>query len=88
MAGMSQNVSRSWQERLAQRHPRLIEAALAMTENDLPRAEPLLREHLKERPEDVEAIRLFAELAGRLGRYRDAENLLRRAVELAGLKPE
>jgi Tfp pilus assembly protein PilF len=30
----------------------------------------------------VRAIRLFAELAGRIGRYADAENLLRRAIEL------
>ncbi len=83
MAAMSQPASRSWQDLLNNRHPRLIEAAMAMNENDLPRAEPLLRTHLKELPEDVEAIRMFAELAGRLGRYRDAENLLRRALELA-----
>jgi tetratricopeptide (TPR) repeat protein len=54
-----------------------------MNENDLPRAEPLLRQHLRDDPFDVAAIRMFAELAGRVGRYRDAENLLRRAVELA-----
>ncbi|WP_254912884.1 tetratricopeptide repeat-containing sulfotransferase family protein [Novosphingobium sp. B 225] len=80
---MSQPASRSWQDLLNNRHPRLIEAAMAMNENDLPRAEPLLRAHLKELPEDVEAIRMFAELAGRLGRLKDAENLLRRALELA-----
>lgn len=63
--------------------PRLVRAALAMNENDLPTAEPLLRSLLKEDPFDVRAIRLFAELAGRIGRYQDAENLLRRAIELA-----
>jgi tetratricopeptide (TPR) repeat protein len=63
--------------------PRLVRAALAMNENDLPTAEPLLRGLLKENPFDVRAIRLFAELAGRIGRYTDAENLLRRAIELA-----
>lgn len=73
----------SWLSRLGGYHPRLIEAALAMNENDLPRAEPLLRAHLKEDPFDVYAIRMFAELAGRIGRFRDAENLLRRALELA-----
>lgn len=56
---------------------------MAMNANDLPVAEPLLRAHLKEDPLDVYAIRLFAELAGRIGRYKDAENLLRRALELA-----
>lgn len=63
--------------------PRLVRAAVAMNENDLPTAEPLLRALLKEDPFDVRAIRLFAELAGRIGRYGDAENLLRRAIELA-----
>lgn len=54
-----------------------------MNANDLPVAEPLLRALLKDNPFDVRAIRLFAELAGRIGRYQDAENLLRRAIELA-----
>ena len=63
--------------------PRLVRAAVAMNENDLPTAEPLLRALLKDDPFDVRAIRLFAELAGRIGRYQDAENLLRRAIELA-----
>ncbi|WP_408588300.1 sulfotransferase [Novosphingobium sp.] len=63
--------------------PRLVRAAVAMNENDLPVAEPLLRALLKDDPFDVRAIRLFAELAGRIGRYQDAENLLRRAIELA-----
>ncbi len=63
--------------------PRLVRAALAMNDNLLHEAEPLLRGLLKENPFDVRAIRLFAELAGRIGRYTDAENLLRRAIELA-----
>jgi tetratricopeptide (TPR) repeat protein len=64
-------------------HPRLIEAAMAMNENRLDVAERLLKPHLKEDPFDAAAIRMLAELAGRIGRWRDAENLLRRAVELA-----
>ena len=63
--------------------PRLVRAAMAMNANVLHEAEPLLRALLKEDPFDVRAIRLFAELAGRIGRYQDAENLLRRAIELA-----
>ncbi|WP_295525338.1 sulfotransferase [Novosphingobium sp. Chol11] len=63
--------------------PRLVAAAMAMNDNVLHEAEPLLRALLKENPFDVRAIRLFAELAGRIGRYTDAENLLRRAIELA-----
>jgi tetratricopeptide (TPR) repeat protein len=63
--------------------PRLIEAAQALVDNDLPVAERLLRPHLREKPTDVAAIRMMAELAARLGRYGDAEHLLRRALELA-----
>ncbi|MDE2435451.1 MAG: sulfotransferase [Sphingomonadales bacterium] len=80
---MTPATDQSWLSRLGQYHPRLIEAAMAMNDNDLPRAEPLLRAHLKEDPYDVAAIRLFAELAGRIGRNKDAENLLRRALELS-----
>lgn len=65
------------------RDPRLMNAALALTENQIPQAELLLREHLKKYPTDVAAIRMFAEVAGRLRRYTDAENLLARALELA-----
>jgi tetratricopeptide (TPR) repeat protein len=72
-----------WLSRFGRYHPRLIEAALAMNENRLHDAEPLLRQHLKQDPFDVAAIRMFAELAGRIGRYKDAENLLRRALELS-----
>ncbi|HEX4848543.1 MAG TPA: sulfotransferase [Novosphingobium sp.] len=64
-------------------HPRLIKAALALRQNALHEAEPLLKQHLREDPFDVYAIRMLAELAGRIGRMRDAENLLRRALELA-----
>ncbi|MDQ4086818.1 MAG: sulfotransferase [Pseudomonadota bacterium] len=65
------------------RDPALMRAAQALLDNDLPAAELILRPHLKRRPTDVAAIRMMAELAARLGRYADAENLLRRALELA-----
>jgi tetratricopeptide (TPR) repeat protein len=64
-------------------HPRLIEAAIALNENRLDVAERLLKPHLKEDPFDAAAVRMLAELAARIGRWRDAENLLRRAVELS-----
>lgn len=63
--------------------PRLREAAEALCDNNLAVAERILKPHLKQFPTDVAAIRMLAELAGRIGRYGDAENLLRRAVELA-----
>jgi tetratricopeptide (TPR) repeat protein len=63
--------------------PELMRAAAALVENDLPTAEHLLRPRLKEKPTDVAAIRMMAELAARIGRLADAENLLARAIELA-----
>ena len=56
---------------------------MALNENRLDVAERILKPHLKEDPFDVAAIRMLAELAARIGRWRDAESLLRRAVELA-----
>lgn len=56
---------------------------MALVDNDLPTAEGILRPYLKQRPTDVKAIRMMAELAARVGRLADSENLLRRALELA-----
>src|SRR5579863_1021293 len=67
----------------ATRDPVLMRAALALHQNRLGDAEPLLRQHLKASPCDVAAIRMLAELAARIGRMQDAETLLRRALELA-----
>ena len=63
--------------------PRLRQAAIAMNRNDIPRAEQLLKAHLHEKPTDVPAIRMLAEVAMRIGRDEDARNLLERALELA-----
>ncbi len=63
--------------------PRLLAAAAALCSNDIPTAEALLRAHLRKFPTDVPAIRMFAEVAARLRRYQDAENLLARCLELS-----
>ena len=63
--------------------PELQQAAVALVANELHVAEPLLRARLKASPFDVAAIRMMAELAARIGRYRDSEALLRRALDLA-----
>jgi len=65
------------------RDPRLLAAGAALCENRIPEAEALLRQHLFEHPTDIAAIRMFAEVAARIGRYQDAENLLARCLELA-----
>ncbi|MFL6857673.1 MAG: sulfotransferase [Allosphingosinicella sp.] len=67
----------------AKRSPELLRAGQALVDNQLAVAEPILRRRLAADPLDVAAIRMLAEVAGRLGRYRDAEALLRRALELA-----
>jgi tetratricopeptide (TPR) repeat protein len=65
------------------RDPRLLDAAAALVENRIPVAEALLRQHLQQAPTDVAAIRMFAEVAARLGRNEDARHLLERCLELA-----
>ena len=67
----------------ATRNPELLRAGQALVANDLPTAEAILRPYLKRRPTDVAAIRMMAELAARIGRLADSENLLRRALEIA-----
>lgn len=71
------------QIRTSVNNPALREAAVALVDNQLAVVERILKPHLKAHPTDVAAIRMLAELAGRLGRYGDAEKLLARAVELA-----
>ncbi len=63
--------------------PRLLAAAAALCANAIPEAERMLKSHLTQHPTDVAAIRMLAEVAGRLGRYKDAETLLARCLELA-----
>jgi len=61
----------------------MVDAALALAEDRLPDAEAALRQRLREDATDVAAIRMLAEVAGRIGRYDDAETLLSRALQLA-----
>ena len=66
----------------AQSNPVLMQAGMALVRNEVSEAERLLKPFLQSNPTDVAAIRMLAEVAGRIGRYEDAENLLRRALEL------
>ncbi len=67
----------------ATKDPRLTEAAAALVDNNLPVAEVRLRAHIQAYPTDVAALRMLAEVAGRLRRYLDAQTLLERCLELA-----
>ena len=63
--------------------PELREAAEALAQNRLAIAERLLKPFLKRHPDNVAALRMLAEVAGRIGRYDEAEVLLARCLELA-----
>jgi cytochrome c-type biogenesis protein CcmH/NrfG len=63
--------------------PELQEAAEALAGNQLAIAERLLKPFLKRHPDNVAALRMLAEVAGRIGRYDDSEVLLARCLELA-----
>ncbi len=63
--------------------PVLMAAGAALHDNRIAEAEMRLRNHLKQAPTDVVAIRMFSELAMRLDRGEDAEHLLGRCLELA-----
>ena len=65
------------------RDPRLQEAAAAMVKNDVATAERILKEHLYQKPTDVPAIRMLAEVAIRCAQDIEAEKLLLRCLELA-----
>ena len=58
-------------------------AAAALHSGNIPEAEARLRQHLKQAPTDVAAIRMLAELAVRVDRAEDAQLLLERCLELA-----
>ena len=61
----------------------LMSAAADLHANRIPNAEARLRQHLKQAPTDVAAIRMLAEVAVRVDRSEDAERLLERCLELA-----
>jgi tetratricopeptide (TPR) repeat protein len=63
--------------------PELVEAMQDFNARRIAEAEKKARNYLKKHPTDVSAIRLLADIAIKLKLYRDAENLLERALELA-----
>ena len=84
-SGDSAGASRALDQHLraSTQDPQLVEAAAALCDNDMPRAEALLRAHLDRQPTDVAGLRMLAEVAGRLQRYLEADRLLVMCLELA-----
>ncbi|HEY0628622.1 MAG TPA: sulfotransferase [Sphingomicrobium sp.] len=68
---------------LAMIEPKLFEAMMAMTEQNLPKAERLLRERLRDHPDDAAALRMLAEVAARTGHFDAAERLIGQALTVA-----
>ena len=63
--------------------PRLVEAIRLTRAGNLARAERECKQYLYDRPDDVTAIRLLADIGFRVGALDDSENLFRRCLELA-----
>jgi tetratricopeptide (TPR) repeat protein len=61
----------------------LVRAAELLAAGKVAEAEPICRDFLRHSPNDVDALRLLAEIATRLGVFEDAEQLFGRCVELA-----
>jgi len=60
----------------------LIKAAELLAQGKLSEAEPICRDFLRHSPNDIDALRLLAEIATRLGVFEDAEQLFARCVNL------
>ena len=58
----------------------LIKAAELVAQGKLAESEPLCRDYLRHSPDDVDALRLLAEIATRLGVFEDAEELFARCI--------
>lgn len=64
-------------------HKELVEAAHHMMNRALGKAEPLCRTVLNRDPNDVNAMRMLADIGIEMGMFKDAEHLLARALSLA-----
>ncbi len=68
--------------RLARDPPELSDAVVALADNRLDAAEPMLLRRLEQAPDDVTALRLLADIAARREDYAEAERRLTRCLEL------
>lgn len=68
---------------LSTRHPELVEAIKLLHAGKVAKAESIVRDLIKKFPADVTVIRVFADIAFKLGQYKDAGHLLERCLELA-----
>ncbi len=85
LAGNEEGAQEAYQRygALTLRFPELAEAAELLRTGKLGKAELLVRAFVKQRPDDVNGLRMLADLAMKLSRYDDARVLLERCLELA-----
>lgn len=69
--------------RVLSARPKLVEAARALAAGRIAAAERLVRDQLAGDGEDVAALRILADVAGKVGRVREVHLLLSRALHLA-----
>lgn len=68
---------------LAMLLPTLFEAAMALAQLELDKAERVLRPYLRQHPDDPAALRMLAEIAARTGHFDAADQLLTKALAVA-----
>jgi tetratricopeptide (TPR) repeat protein len=85
LAGQDEQAQQAYQRYngLIVRFPELAEAAELMRTGKLGKAEKLVREFAKGHPDDVNGLRMLADIGMKLSRYDDARILLERCLELA-----
>jgi tetratricopeptide (TPR) repeat protein len=83
--GEQTEADQAWREYLkaAARPEMLVAAADLVAQGKLAEAEARCRDYLRHSPDDVDALRLLAEIATRLGVFDDAEQLFARCLALA-----
>lgn len=84
LAGQEDRAQEAYQRysSLVVRFPELAEAAELMRTGKLGKAEQLVREFARQHPDDVNGLRMLADIGMKLGRYDDARTLLQRCLEL------
>ncbi len=85
LAGQEERAQQAYQRYsgLIVRFPQLVEAAELMRSGKLGKAERLVREFAQQHPDDVNGLRMLADIGMKLSRYDDARVLLERCLELA-----
>lgn len=83
--GLEAESQRAYDEhlRISTTNPDLQKAAEHLFKKELNKAEEIARGVLKANPLDVTAMRILADVGIKVGRYKDARNLLERCLELA-----